>query len=321
MSSDSAVSKSWAVGEGSAGALSYGRVWTAGYIRRAVLLDGVCALLAGLLAYAVRFDDLNPAMLYLLISTVLLPVGWLAVVAMLDGYDARFIGLGSDEFRRILNAGLLITAGVAITSYAAKADLARGYVLVAFPTLTILDLVSRYALRRNLHRRRMLGECMQKVVAVGYPDVVADLTAQLRRDAYHGLSVVAACVAGPDPEIEVGGITAVHGLDNIVAVVDAFGADTVAVLSCPEMSGTRLRELAWELEKSGTSLCVAPTLLDVAGPRTSIRSAAGLPLMYMDHPEFTGVPRLLKTAFDRAVALAVLLVLSPLMAGIALAIK
>ncbi|HUA40216.1 MAG TPA: sugar transferase, partial [Streptosporangiaceae bacterium] len=47
----------------------------------------------------------------------------------------------------------------------------------------------------------------------------------------------------------------------------------------------------------------------------------GLPLMYMDHPEFTGVPRLLKTAFDRAVALAVLLVLSPLMAGIALAIK
>ena len=320
MSSDSVVTKSWA-GESPAGALSYARAWTTRYIRRAVAIDGGCALVAGLLAYAVRFDDLSHPLIYLLISTVLLPVGWLAIVAMLDGYDIRFIGLGSDEFRRILNAGLTMTAGVAIISYAAKADLARSYVLMAFPTLTILDLVCRYALRRNLHRRRMLGECMQKVVVVGYPDVVADLTTQLRRDAYHGLSVVAACLAGPDPEIEVGGITAVHGLDNVAAVVDAFGADTVAVLSCPEMSGSRLRELAWELEKSGTSLCVAPALLDVAGPRTSIRSAAGLPLMYMDHPEFTGVPRLLKTAFDRAVALAVLLVLSPLMAGIALAIK
>ena len=321
MSSDSAVTKSWAAREGPAGILSYGRAWTTGYIRRAVLIDAACALLAGLLAYALRFGDLGHRLLYLLISTVLLPGAWLALVAMLDGYDVRFIGLGSDEFRRILNAGLIITAGVAIISYAAKADLARGYVLVAFPTLTILDLISRYALRRNLHRRRMLGDCMQKVVVVGYPDVVADITTQLRREAYHGLSVVAACLAGPGSETEVNGLPAVHDLDSVASVVDKFGADTVAVLSCPEMSGIRLRELAWELEKTATSLCVAPALLDVAGPRTSIRSAAGLPLMYMDHPEFTGVPRLLKAAFDRAVASAALLVLSPLLAGIAIAIK
>lgn len=320
MSSDSAVTKGWA-SEGQSGALSYGRAWTTTYIRREVLIDGTCALLAGLLAYAVRFGDLNHRLLYLLISIVLLPAAWLAIIAMLDGYDARFIGVGSDEFRRILNAGLIITAAVAIISYLAKADLARGYVLVAFPTLTILDLVSRYALRRNLHRRRMLGHCMQKVVVLGYPDVVADLATELRREAYHGLSVVAACLAGPGAETEVNGIPAVHSLDDVPAVVDAFGADTVAVLSCPEMSGIRLRELAWELEKTGTSLCVAPALLDVAGPRTSIRAAAGLPLMYMDHPEFTGIPRLMKAVFDRAVASAAVLVLSPLMAGIAIAIK
>jgi exopolysaccharide biosynthesis polyprenyl glycosylphosphotransferase len=320
LTSDSAVTKGWA-SEGSAGALSYGRAWTTSYIRREVLTDGGCALLAGLLAYAVRFGDLNHRFLYLLTSIILLPAAWLAIIALIDGYDARFIGVGSDEFRRILNAGLIITAGVAIISYAAKADLARGYVAVAFPTLTILDLVSRYALRRNLHRRRMLGDCMQKVVVVGYPDVVADLTTQLRREAYHGLSVVAACLAGPGSEAEVNGIPAVYGLDDVPNVVDAFGADTVAVLSCPEMSGIRLRQLAWELEKTGTSLCVAPALLDVAGPRTTIRAAAGLPLMYMDHPEFTGVPRVLKAVFDRAVASAALLVLSPLMAGIAIAIK
>ena len=52
----------------------------------------------------------------------------------------------------------------------------------------------------------------------------------------------------------------------------------MAVLACPEMNGVRLRELAWELEKTGTDLCVAPALIDVAGPRTTIRPVAGLPL-------------------------------------------
>jgi exopolysaccharide biosynthesis polyprenyl glycosylphosphotransferase len=113
----------------------------------------------------------------------------------------------------------------------------------------------------------------------------------------------------------------VHGLDEVPEVALRFGADTVAVLSCPELSGMRLRELAWELEKTGTSLCVAPAVLDIAGPRTTIRPAAGLPLVYMDHPEFTGIPRLLKAFFDRAFALTALILLSPLMAAIAFMIK
>jgi exopolysaccharide biosynthesis polyprenyl glycosylphosphotransferase len=84
------------------------------------------------------------------------------------------------------------------------------------------------------------------------------------------------------------------------------------VLACPEMSGVMLRDLAWELEKTGTDLCVAPALLDVAGPRTTIRPVAGLPLLHMDHPEFTGIRRVVKAAFDRAMAGLALLLLSPL---------
>ena len=100
-----------------------------------------------------------------------------------------------------------------------------------------------------------------------------------------------------------------------------MGADTVAVLACPEMSGTRLRDLAWELEKTGTDLCVAPALLDVAGPRTTIRPTAGLPLLHVDHPEFSGMRWLIKSAFDRTAALAALMLLLPVCALVALAIK
>ena len=106
-----------------------------------------------------------------------------------------------------------------------------------------------------------------------------------------------------------------------MAAVERFGADTVAVLACPEMDGMRLRELAWELEKTGTDLCVAPALLDVAGPRTTIRPVAGLPLLHVDHPELAGGKQVLKSVFDKAFAASALILLAPLFAAIALAVR
>jgi len=86
------------------------------------------------------------------------------------------------------------------------------------------------------------------------------------------------------------------------------------------MSGVQLRALAWELEKTDTDLCVAPALLDVAGPRTTIRPVAGLPLLHVDHPEFTGARRVIKAGFDRAFASLVLLLTAPLLLAAMLAI-
>jgi exopolysaccharide biosynthesis polyprenyl glycosylphosphotransferase len=66
---------------------------------------------------------------------------------------------------------------------------------------------------------------------------------------------------------------------------------------------------------------VAPALLDVAGPRTTIRPIAGLPLLHVDHPEFTGARWLIKSVFDRAAAITALVLLFPVLAVLALAIK
>lgn len=70
------------------------------------------------------------------------------------------------------------------------------------------------------------------------------------------------------------------------------------VLACPEMNGIRLRSLAWELEKTGAEMCVSPPLLDVAGPRTTVRPTAGLTLLHVDHAHLTGGQRVLKGVFD-----------------------
>jgi exopolysaccharide biosynthesis polyprenyl glycosylphosphotransferase len=270
------------------------------------------------MAAQVRFGS-NVTAMYLGLSLAL-PVLWIAALWLAGAYDVRFIGTGSDEYRKVLNAGVSLTAAVAIFSYTVNLQLSRAYVVIALPSITVLDLFARFAMRKRLHARRMRGKCLHNVVAVGHELAVAALATELGRDKYHGLTVVGACVVRPGECDEVVGVPVYGGLDDITAAVKAFDADTVAVTTCPEMDGVRLRSLAWELEKTGTDLCVSPALLDVAGPRTTIRPTAGLTLLHVDHPQLTGFRLVLKGLFDRCAAAAALVMLAPVMATLAAAV-
>jgi exopolysaccharide biosynthesis polyprenyl glycosylphosphotransferase len=284
-----------------------------------VIADLSAAAVAAATAVGVRFGS-QPSNEYLILS-IMLPLIWILAVGVFGGYERRFLGTGSDEYRRVLNAGLCLTAGLALISYAVNNEVSRIYLLVSMQVIVLLDLAIRFALRKRLHSVRKEGKCMSTVVAVGHESAVARLISELRRDTHHGLRVVAACLAGESVPTQVAGVPVVGDLDDAASAVRNLNAGTVAVLSCPEMDGVKLRTLAWELEKTGTDLCVAPSLLDVAGPRTTIRPTAGLTLLHVDHPQLSGPRQVVKDLFDRCCAAAALVVLSPLMLVIAVAIR
>jgi exopolysaccharide biosynthesis polyprenyl glycosylphosphotransferase len=302
-------------GRSAAGRLT---AWVKGYLRAVVVADCACAGVGAFAAVELRFPK-DVTGTYIALSMAL-PILWLVSLSLAGGYDVRFIGTGSDEFRRVINAGVSLTAAVAIISYATNVELSRAYLLISLPSMTAMDLVARYAMRKRLHRMRLAGHCLLNVVAVGHELAVADLIIELRRDQYHGLRVVAACLASPAGRADVAGVPVYGGLDDVSLAVDAFEAEEVAVLACPEMDGVRLRALAWDLEKTGTALCVSPALLDVAGPRTTIRQTAGLTLLHVDHPQLGGMRLVVKDLFDRCVAGAALLLLSPVMVLLAITI-
>ena len=293
--------------------------WTKDYLRRAAIADLGCAVVGVFVAAQIRFGS-DVTETYLVLSLTL-PLLWVAALWLAGGYDVRFIGTGSDEFRKVLAAGVSLTATVAIFSYAVNIELSRAYVVIALPSVTVFDLAARYGIRKRLHRQREAGQCLLTVVAVGHELAVANLVTELHRDRYHGLTVVGACVIRPGECDEVVGVPVYGGLDDVTAAVKAFGADTVAVLACPEMDGVRLRSLAWELEKTGTDLCLSPALLDVAGPRTTIRPTAGLTLLHVDHPQLAGLRLVLKGLFDRCVAAVALILLAPVLATLAAVIR
>ncbi len=293
--------------------------WVRTLVRRLVLLDLALASLGGLAAVLLRFGD-DPDRVYRALVLVF-PVGFVLMVAAARGYEGRFLGAGSEEYRRVANAGVRYVAAATMLAYAIGYDLARGYVLLAWPIAMVLVLCGRYAARQALHRARRSGRCSHKVLVLGRERSASELIRQLRSERHAGLDVVGACLDGSAARTVEGVPVLGRATLDVLHAVDVSGADTVAVSAWSPLTQEDLRRLSWQLEGTGVDLVVAPSLTDVAGPRIHIRPVAGVPLLHVEQPEFTGARRLLKGLFDRSLALAALLLLGPLLLGIAVVVR
>jgi exopolysaccharide biosynthesis polyprenyl glycosylphosphotransferase len=295
--------------------------WVRRYATGLVAFDMLAAAIAGGSVVLSRASGIQFSSSLFWAAVGLVPA-WPLVLLSLGAYSERVFGTGSDEYRRVGRAGFLLLAFAGFISYAARLDLSRALVVVAIPTLTLVTLLGRYAARAQLRRLRARGRCTRRVVVVGRGGAVLELAARVRREHYAGLDVVALCVTPHDRArvTEVAGVP-VGGLEDVVTLAARLGADTIAVTSASETAAQYLRQLSWQLEGTGMELLVAPGLIEVAGPRLHIRPFEGLPLLSVEQPRFEGWRRLVKGGLDRIVAAVALLVFSPVLLGIAVAVR
>jgi hypothetical protein len=68
------------------------RPWTTTYLRQVATVDACCALVAGLLAYWVRFGGTSPGAEVYLWLGVSLPAMWLVALSLAGAHDTWFIG-------------------------------------------------------------------------------------------------------------------------------------------------------------------------------------------------------------------------------------
>ncbi|TKJ18822.1 UDP-phosphate galactose phosphotransferase [Blastococcus sp. CCUG 61487] len=294
--------------------------WVRNYAITLAVVEALAAAAVGAAIVLTR-SDLPPTPTLFWASVALVPA-WPLLLWACGAYAERVFGTGSDEYRTVGRAGLLLLAVAGFVSYAADLDLSRALVVIGVPALTLITLLWRYAARCYLRRLRARGQCTKRVVVVGRGGAVLELADRVRREAFAGLDVVGLCVT-PSDRARVANLAdvPVGGLDDAVSLAARLGADTIAVTSASETAAQYLRQLSWQLEGSGVELLVAPGLIEVAGPRLHIRPFEGLPLLSVEQPRFEGWQRMVKGAFDRIAAALALLALAPVLAGIALAVR
>ena len=249
-------------------------------------------------------------------------LGWMVLLAAVGAYSIRSFGAGSEEFRRLFLASGLAAGVVGMLSFLFQLDISRGFVLLTFSLGLPLLLTERYTVRKLLHRMRSRGRLLHRVVAVGGPSAIAELTEVLHRELYVGYLVTGACVPkGMVVDADALPVPCLGAVEDTRRVCREVGADTVLVARGGYSSSADLRRIAWDLEGSDIDLVVVPSLTDLAGPRIHMRPVAGLPLLHVEGPQADRAGGVTKRLMDVVGALCALLVLSPVFLAIAVLVK
>lgn len=299
--------------------------------RRIAFTDAFVIVLVMVLAHGIRFGwdpfsaivgPAGPAYWWVTVAVAGL---WMLQLGWTRSRDIRILGQGPEEYQRIGTAGWRTFAIVAIIGFLTQWQVSRGYLLFALPVGTLVLFGYRRAWRAWLREQRQLGRLRQRVVIAGPQRTAEQMIRRLDRvHRDHSYEVVGVCLSGDASKPlapDLSHVRVLSGIGDAPMAASAAGAEYIVLAGTEEVSLREARKLEWALEETGIGLIVAPTVSDVTMPRVAVSQVAGLPLMHVDPPQFTGPTRVLKSAADRVGALAILAVLGLPMIAIAIAVK
>ncbi|WP_373683841.1 sugar transferase [Microbacterium sp. 18062] len=264
-----------------------------------------------------RINDVS----YWLFSAGLV-LAWLAALSWSDSRSDRVIGTGSAEYVRVADASLRLFGAIAIVAFLTRIDVARGFLLISLPLGVAVLLLTRWLWRQWLIAKRASGEFSARVLLVGSVDSVAQIARELQRNPSAGYDVVGACtpsgtVAGTVPGTSIPMMGSVNSVERAMYLTNA---DTVAVTSTDELPPDKVKQISWNLQAGRQHLVLAPSIVDIAGPRLHTRPVAGLPLIHVETPRFSKGQAFVKRTFDVLGATTFIILLSPILLAVTMAV-
>lgn len=306
--------------------------WRNVYRRKIVLTDTAIVLLAVSAAHVIRFGPDGGGISYGFaveradLLSMALALCWLSALVLIQSRELTVMGSGPEEYRRVIAATGWLFGGIAAVSLFLQAGIPRGYLALALPIGLVGLLFGRRFWRRRLAASRGRGDCTSNVVVIGSRTSVESIGRRFDSARNAGYRVVGACIPGhhgsPDA-VDVGGrVVPVLGNENSIdAAIDSSMADTFLVASIEQLGHTRMRDLSWRLESRKMNLVVLPGMVDIVGQRLKICPLDGFPLLHIARAKYDGAARNGKSAFDFLLAVLALVVLTPILALAAVAIK
>lgn len=253
--------------------------WRSRYARNVRRTDALVIFIVVTIAQLIRFgtDILHPMGRYgfpgIYISMTL-AIGWIAGLRIAQASDRRIIGAGATEYTRILHASAGILGVIALVDLVLNLSVARGYVAIVIPFGVVALVISRWLWRKHIVSGRAKGQFLMRVLLVGTCESSSTLQHRLLKSP--GLGYRAIGMVLPDRTAidtpQSGADLPVYGdFAHIRQAVEDSGATAVAVTSADVMGHSAIRELSWQIEGMGVEMLVVPGILDVAGPRITMR--------------------------------------------------
>jgi exopolysaccharide biosynthesis polyprenyl glycosylphosphotransferase len=293
-------------------------------LRRLLLTADVAALCGAFLVTGAAFGTFQSVDVLLLGLSIPL---WVLLayghrLYHLDGHRADY--RAADEVGPVLQMATLWSWSVLLAVSTLRPENVQVARVAVFWAATVVLLLGLRAGMRAFARRRIWY--LQNALVIGPPAQAAALVRKILRHPEWGITA-AACVdfSGPSrfpprttPPFEL--VPMFHGQTDLPALVAELDIDRVMLAPAVSGSGDRV-ELVCELAELGVHVDLVPGWSDVVGARLDLHEIEGTQLLTVPRANLSRTSLLLKRALDLVLGSLALVLLAPLFAACALAIK
>lgn len=314
--------------------VAIGNNWTkrAGLIAALVAADIFTVLLGFWLAYLVRFEtgvswfyqhETLTALhdFYQQFVFFLIPV-WVVVFAVFGLYDPKNLFAGTREYSLVFNAGTLgIMLVILFTFFDPELVIARAWVLLSWMLVILCVALGRFAFRRVVHQLRHRGSFMTPVLIVGANDEGRAIAGQFQDNLNAGIKVMG--FVDDTANVDVDPVTGISVLGSPKSIVRLARLNNVheVIIASTALSRSDLLALVESLHGADISIRLSSGLYELLTTGVEVQEVGNVPLMSINKVRLTGSDLVMKRLLDVAGSFIALLLLSPVMLAVAVAIK
>ena len=181
-------------------------------------------------------------------------------------------------------------------------------------TRAVLVSIRRHAMRS--------GAIARPTLIVGAGVIGSHLVKRLVEEPAYGLRPVAFLDSDPLPTLSSGdpSVPVLGGIDDLTSTIERTGAQHVILAFTAEPDHVLVTKVR-ECEALGVTVSLVPRLYESINERTTLDHVGGLPLLTLHTVDPRGWQFAIKHAIDRTAALFGLIVASPLLLAVALAVR
>jgi exopolysaccharide biosynthesis polyprenyl glycosylphosphotransferase len=297
-----------------------------------VLVDVAMSAAAFWLAYYVRFEAELPVFQLEVVQNQsfygrLIPYFvalWLSGFAFYGLYNRHNLLGGTEEYARVFRAGTYCVLSIIVVGFLVPTFIvARGWLILGWLFTFILVDLGRFGLRRVVYALRRHGWFLASAVIIGANREGVSLAQQLLGWTTSGLHLVGFV----DKKLPTGHPVAYHlnvlgPVEELDQLVQAHDVEEIILASSAVSARDNLLSV---FQRYGISkdvnLRLSSGLYEIVTTGLTVREFAYVPLVGVNKVRLTGVDQALKLALDYAISVPGLILLSPLLLLIAIAVK
>jgi exopolysaccharide biosynthesis polyprenyl glycosylphosphotransferase len=279
--------------------------------------DFGCVVAALFLARFLRFSNHDLPAIY---SAAMIVGGllWVPIFQAYGLYSIRHLS-ASEEFRRTIGAASIGALLMVLASYWSHSDLSRQWVVLAWGFALLFELVARRVWRFAIWRERANGRLGLRTLIVGANEEATRLAHSFRLPGL-GFTPIG-YVSAAEGQSSTDGLPVMGSLRELARLIGVHHADCVFVASTALKPHETLM-VVQAARQAGVEVRVSANLPQILTSRLSVQSVGDEVMAISLKPvKLSGTQTIAKRTFDLVAASVGLALLSPLLAGIAIAIR